>query len=208
MTMVPLFAGATNRWGQRPTDRTVEQNRLRALQALLAGWPEGVRVPVDARGSLLHVAVIFEKSTAIVDALLTLWPEGAHATNGEGDTPLHRAAACNHHAILRRLLDVDAEGPSRANLHGRYPIHFAALSPGVESLEILLAAWPEGVRSVDGMGNTPLHFAARRNPATLRRLLAAWPEGWKVANSVRETPESISSFFTASVRPCERQTVT
>jgi len=100
-------------------------------------------------------------SVACVEYLLSIGRHSAiinAATKRLRITPLWRAAACGHVAVVEALLRAHADPAPRRN-DGRSPLHVAAAHGHLAVVQALLAV---GVSSQDCDigGNTPLHYAA------------------------------------------------
>ncbi len=108
------------------------------------------------------------------------------ATDGEGETPLHKAAKANNAEIIGVLLNAGADplisgmGPFGAT---GTPIHVAAKFGGVVSLKALLETGVDPNLSDPGVG-TPLHLALKAQRSKAVDLLRSYGAGSVSASPV------------------------
>ena len=97
---------------------------------------------------------------ARVAALLRGWPAGVATRDGEGQTPLHRAAAAGRHEVMALLLERGGDVDARDD-RGRTPLHSMVLGvPGVRWPNSPLLAHGASLNARDREGSTPLALAA------------------------------------------------
>lgn len=104
------------------------------------------------------VSVLVSVCTGVVAALLRHKSVQVNAIDRAGVTPLHRAAACGHVAVVEALwprgANLDAQDPA-----GRTPLHLAAAAGHAGVVGRLVIAGAQ-VQAVDRNGWTPAHLAA------------------------------------------------
>ncbi len=81
-----------------------------------------------------------------------------NAGDGEGQTPLHRAAFADATLALTLLLSAGANSDARENAGGT-PLHIAAAGGRTLAVSVLLSAGAD-VNATTNIGETPLHIAA------------------------------------------------
>ena len=157
-------------------------------------------------------------SVAIVQALLTAYPEAAKVKNEYGDTPLYLAArgfdstsGAESVAVVQALLKAYPEAakvlsgfsPALLKLKNKdgdetlTPLHLIVQNSSTSVamvqavVQAILVACPEAAKVTDQDGDTPLHKAARNSStsmAVVKALLEAYPEAAKVKNKDGRTP--------------------
>ena len=129
---------------------------------------------------------------AKIRALLKDHPDLVFSKGGNGETPLHVAAANGFVDVAQLLLaqraDVNAQDDD-----GRTPLHLAAQGGHKEVLELLLASKAE-VIAEDNKGWTPLHFAASRGHKEVAEMLLADGAEVKAADASGDTPLHFAAF--------------
>ena len=96
---------------------------------------------------------------ARVAALLCMWPAGVATRDGDGQTPLHRAAAAGRHAVMALLLERGGDADARDD-RGRTPLHGMVLWRPQREVAELLLAHGASLNARDREGSTPLTLAA------------------------------------------------
>lgn len=139
--------------------------------------------------SLLGLGLVKMAAAGNVQAVKQLLSAGAILTkaDGEGFTPLHRAAASGHADVVAQLLDAEGECESRAPFSQPRLV----FQPGQNGLKLVQAAsmMRRGtVNTRNNAGYSPLHSAAASGNERVVRLLLdsnACPMG---RNSAHKTP--------------------
>ena len=106
-----------------------------------------------------------------------------------GQTPLHRAAACGNNELVNLLLDYGAKRELR-DYKKRIPLHLAASSRDLETVIALLG--PEkDVRDKDGQ--TPMHIAAGKGSSDIVKLLIDERADKEAQDSSGQTPLHVAA---------------
>jgi len=143
-----------------------------------------------------------------VESKLSVQPGLLNIRDGDGRTPLHRAAQSGNMALLELLIGkgaiVNAE-----NEQGHTPLHFGAFAGQVDALTSLLdhGAW---VDHQGHDGSVPLHFAAGQGKLAAIEYLVArggnlkvanhkghFPLHWAVQNKHDDVARRINAMYTA-----------
>ncbi len=97
-----------------------------------------------------------------VEVVALLLKNGAKvsATDSEGKTALHHAAAGGNTEAIKLLIERGAEVDPKDTLYGRTPLHNAAYSGNAETAAVLLAHGAD-ISAADNAGFQPIHAAAR-----------------------------------------------
>jgi ankyrin repeat protein len=96
-----------------------------------------------------------------ISRMLEEKPAGVHDRDGEGQTPLHDAAAIGHPGVVKLLLEYGAaDHLNTAGADGRTPLHHAAAGGHVEVTELFVARGAN-LEARDRNGFTPLVLAAQ-----------------------------------------------
>ena len=120
----------------------------------------------------LHEAAA-QGDVARIRELLETDPKRVATCDGEGWTPLHRAAHAGQVEAMRALLDGGADVEDRACGAPRVqPLHAAVASGNEAAVAVLLAAGADPATPRDG-GVTPLQDAEAAGHAGIARMLAA-----------------------------------
>ena len=129
---------------------------------------------------------------AKVRALLKDHPDLVSSKGGNGETPLHVAAAKGFDDVAQLLLAQKANVNAQDN-EGRTPLHLAAQGGHKDVLELLLASKAE-VNAKDNKGWTPLHFAASRGHKEVAEMLLADGAEVNAADASGDTPLHFAAF--------------
>ena len=133
------------------------------------------------RDSGLHMAAGHARDPGVIHTLLQA---GAllDGRDGEGYTPLHRAAATGEPAVIQALLEAGADANRRVETFGALnpwdprdwtPLHLAAGNRDARAVALILEAGGDVHARVEGY-ETPLHIAAaNENPEVASLLLKA-----------------------------------
>lgn len=172
--LLPLLVAPT---GWEMGESLMEQRGQRLIRSAASGKLDKVRayveeVPVDTLGDDGTTALI-EASRKHVKVVQFLLERGAsvHATNLEGNTPLHRA--CSHvsgacvDVLLAHKANVEA-----ANVDLWTPLHIAASLGHVAVVQRLVEAGAN-INAVTRTGMTGLHLAALNNHPKMIQYLSA-----------------------------------
>ena len=160
--------------------REGDLDRVRELLAADPALPDAC----DARGSLLHAAVIGNQP-AMAAFLITQNVDPA-VGDADGETPLHSAARAGLKDVAAALLDGGAAVDAR-NAFGGTPLQWAARQEQAALVGLLLdhAADPNAANS---SGRTPLHRAVEAGSVEIARLLLARGAAVDSRDSNGETP--------------------
>ncbi|GIM02625.1 hypothetical protein Vretimale_7499 [Volvox reticuliferus] len=132
--------------------------------AATAGAAANAATSVSATGAPLGPSGVAAQSHMLADLV--------DATDMEGHTALHHAAALGHWRVVEELWPRGASIDA-ADGCGRTPLHYAAMAGHVETAGRLIIAGA-GVHRLDCDGYTPAHLAAMRGHAeVLEKLLLA-----------------------------------
>jgi len=135
-----LLAGVRGTGATADSDDEADQPDLHATPAAELLWVAERGLTDRVRGLLLQDAAL------------------AHTSDGDGYTPLHRAAYNDHAATARLLLAAGAQVAART-ADGWTPLHSAARWNATECLQLLLLHGAD-VNAATGGGLTPLMVAA------------------------------------------------
>ncbi|CAG9463280.1 unnamed protein product [Pedinophyceae sp. YPF-701] len=172
-----------SREGATALDLAVEHNKHPALEAMLEA---GADVLVkNARGATaVHTAARCGNITALKSLMSKVPDKVVALKDANGDTPLHAAAAGDHHIALVVFLDSGALDASLGqdceldvrNAAGQTPLHVAAVHRSYRVARRLIELGADA-GAVDFSGRTVLHAAASvpGNEAVLDIILAARP---------------------------------
>ena len=138
---------------------------------LLVGAPDSTGAQGDSSARILDAARNGELSQVVT--LLTTNPVLLHARDGDGLTPLHRAALGGHAEIAEFLLDRGADILA-VDAQSRMPLHHAAFEGHAACVQILLDRGSD-VTAREFRGRTPLFLATNwgNNLETVEMLIAA-----------------------------------
>jgi len=152
---------------------------------------------------------------AVVEMLLTRYPEGVDCIDSDRDYPLHRAVVNYTSAaplIVEKLLGLRPGAASIAGSNGEYPLHKAvAASPYLDVVCKVLRAYPEGI-SVPAMAGPflsdwPAHRAAcNKSDAAIQivgKILSECPAAADVKGFLGRTPLHIACSETRSISVVE-----
>ena len=131
----------------------VKQNHIEVVKYLLQKGADISLTTEDKKRNALHIASP-EGSVAVIEMLLSydLRPD---SRDGEGNTPLARAAACGHIEAVNCLLKHGAD-PLLKGKDGRNLLHFAAQSGNVIIIETMLSKGFDIDARDETLGVTPL----------------------------------------------------
>ena len=131
------------------------------------------------------------------DAIRRLLVGGASvdATDINGNTALHYAAAAGRHESMKVLVEADANF-ELMNTSGKIPLHVAVEAGDLKAVEVMSAShnFPKCTSKPDKAGHTPLHLAVMHDKSEIVKKLVA-------AKSVRDardlrgrTPVYLAAF--------------
>ncbi|XP_072944800.1 ankyrin repeat domain-containing protein 49-like [Epargyreus clarus] len=165
----------------------------------VSGWDDAdqdVQLVKDPKANPIdHVLWAAEHNELdVLKELLTAQPGLVHATDGDGYTPLHRAAYSNHVSVISYLLSVGANVKKVTEL-GWTPLHSACNWNNYGAAARLLAGGADPKALSDG-DQTPLHLASAisHSKSTLLVLLLREDTAYivKKPNKSNETPEQLA----------------
>jgi ankyrin repeat protein len=113
-------------------------------------------------------------------------PDLVFSKDGDGETPLHWAAANGHNDVVKFLLANKADVNAKDN-SGDTPLH-EAVGKGYEDTAELLLAGQADVNSKDKNDYTPLHYAVLGHQLTLVQLLVAKKADVNAKDNKSRTP--------------------
>ena len=148
-------------------------------------WPAIAPAPVSSHPGILgtlplHLASMNRASLAVVQALLTAYPEAAKRKDDNWRLPLHYAI--EHQAsevVVEAILAAYPKAVEAQDHDSMHLLHWAAQGKASAAVvKLLLAAYPEAVKKKDAGSRLPLHYAAKQSAsvAVVEALLAAYPE--------------------------------
>jgi hypothetical protein len=128
------------------------------------------------------------------------YPEAVHATDSDGEPPLHVACANDNASlqVIQYLVETCPESVQATDFNDWVALHFACSSKvPLQVLEYLVQAWPESIRATTSQfsgGELPLHSACRyKAPVEVVRLLVeTWPEAVRATNAHGMTPTGVA----------------
>eukprot|EP00873_Tetraselmis_striata_P038635 jgi/Tetstr1/458899/TSEL_000366.t1 len=134
-------------------------------------------------------------------------PQSAAEKDGNGDLPLHWAAATQAPVeVAEALLAAHQAGAKEKNSDGNLPLHSAVQNKApVEVVEALLAAHQAGAKEKDSDGRLPLHWAAWKQAPleVVEALLAAHQAGAAEKDSDGNLPLYLAAANKAPVEVVE-----
>jgi ankyrin repeat protein len=121
-----------------------------------------------------------------VKAKLRVQPALLNIRDGDGRTPLHRAAESGNMELLEMLVEMGAI-VNAENEQGHIPLHFGAFAGHVDSLSMLLdkGAW---IDHIGKDGCVPLHFACGQGKLEAIEYLVERGANLKISNNKGEFP--------------------
>ena len=126
------------------------------VSALLNQYPSLIKTQNTNGASLLHIAAMYNRDTAIAELFLANEAD-VNAENYAGSTALHYAAINNNEAITRWLIAHEAN-VSKQNVEGDTPLHYA-LEKGFKNIAAILIANGADGNVRNKKGKTPLEYA-------------------------------------------------
>lgn len=191
---------AENRDRITPLHLAAQSNSGSIVQMLLSQKADIAALTVDQR-SVLHFAA--ESGAAVATAVLLgkaaresekPSKQDLHrleAVTDRGETPLARAAARGHGAVVQLLLQAGSK-MEHANCFGQVALYLACFGGHVGAAEVLLKAKADpNVRAEDG--STPLHGAAERGHVQVVELLLASSVNWQSVAAGGRTPLHVAA---------------
>ena len=166
------------KWAELYSKRVIHRASLMAVRPamLLAAGQRADEEDAGHHRSALHRAA-FNGQPNVVRFLLASPGEDKQATDADGDTALHLAAAGGHDGTVSVLLEAGALKEAK-DTHGCTPLHRAASEGKVVVVDVLLKAGADK-QALNTAGRTPLHVAAGEgknqsgHPEVIKLLLAA-----------------------------------
>lgn len=126
-----------------------------------------------------------------VKSLLQGNPDLVFSKDGDGETPLHWAAANGHNDVVKFLLANKADVNAKDN-NGDTPLHEAAGKGYADTAELLLAGRAD-VNAKDKNDYTPLHYAVLGHQLKLVQLLFANKADVSAKDIRSKTPAQLAS---------------
>lgn len=133
---------------------------------------DGSHVPLTEIAAFFDCARYNDANDAeTVREYLQAHPLHIDATDDQGRTAMHMAAANNHTSIMNVLFAFQPQ-PDRCNADGNTALHFAALNNALAAAELLLShGW--SADRVNQFHNTPLQLIQNKNFTQMEMLLLA-----------------------------------
>ncbi|KAK7867801.1 hypothetical protein R5R35_001213 [Gryllus longicercus] len=141
-------AAAEEEGARQLVELRVHEVQVKIEEARTSPFPLGEQLCDAARGGRLRDVQRLIDSGADVNY-----------TDGDGSTPLHKAAFNAHAEVVSLLLQRGAD-PNAVNCSGDSALHFAAWNDGSGRCVVLLVRAGADVNARDKDGETPLHRAA------------------------------------------------
>jgi hypothetical protein len=130
------------------------------IQALLAAYPEAVRLRDKEMCTPLHCAAGANIYLETLQSLLSAHPEAGLMVNINGHTPLHMAVLKKRTEGARALLEAYPDAATLQDTCGCTPLHLVARSTNAAAvMPELFAARPTAAQLRDRSGWTPLWLA-------------------------------------------------
>ncbi len=123
---------------------------------------------VSGRSAQIHVAAA-SGDVSRIEYILAHSPDMVNATDRDGVSPLHYAAAGGHREAVQALLDKGAEIDAAA-FSGTTPLYLAAAEGELATVRLLLQKGADVVKT-DEMGCAPVHAAAGNGHIEIVKLL-------------------------------------
>ncbi len=143
-----------------------------------------------AIGGEIHGAAVADNLDK-VKSLLKDNPELVSSKDGDGETPLHWAAANGHNDVVNFLLSNKADVNAKDN-SGDTPLHEVAGKGYKDTAELLLANGAD-VKAKDNNGYTPLHYAVLGRQLELAQLLLGKKADVNARDSKGRTPAQLAA---------------
>ena len=164
--LVKCATNIRNQGGLTPFHQVCRHNPpLDIIELFVACAGVDVVKTTDNAGMLpLHLACVHPTSVEVVDALVTVYPEGRVIQDTKGATPLHYAVTnikCSNAVISKVCVEGAA---AAADNHGMMPIHYTTTRKAYfrpVTVEVLMNAYPWGLSSPDEKGRTPIRWLAK-----------------------------------------------
>lgn len=145
-------------------------------------------LPIHAAGWNINLL-----DPAVVQCIITAYPDGANLVNKFGDLPIHKACAAppKNECLVNLdnfygILEANPTGLQVQNLKGQLPLHVQCcnMHPTAAVLvEVLLDEYPAAVEAKDNLGYLPLHTAVCKSKSksdVVELLVNAYPLGCAV----------------------------
>ena len=97
--------------------------------------------------------------TILVCSTIVKYGADINATDTEGYTTVHWAAACGDKQVFEYILSLPEADPLARGLDGDTPLHRACRLGRTENISVLLGRWPHFIREVNNELHTPLEVA-------------------------------------------------
>mmetsp|Transcript_8709 Transcript_8709/g.12853 ORF Transcript_8709/g.12853 Transcript_8709/m.12853 type:complete len:846 (+) Transcript_8709:57-2594(+) len=113
----------------------------------------------------IHELCKLNPPTAVMDALLDAYVEGAQIVDHYGILPIHLACwGASSAGVVRSLIDAYPTGVRTKDKKGMLPLHSACWGGASEEvINILIKAYPQSIEVVDDYGRTPLKIIQERD---------------------------------------------
>ena len=125
---------------------------------LLAKGPEAINYKVSDGNNILHLIVLHEEFSDLLDTILNIKPELVFESNNWGLYPIHLAILNSSPSAVQKMMQIKGVA-DLLDVDGRTPLHFAAMTNSELMVEWCYQANPSVINKLDKLNKTPLNIA-------------------------------------------------